>query len=135
MIIGTRFEFCLSDILLDKVDYDDIYAVIAQDLNLNDSRYMDTWWNIQIDPMAQHYSAGKNSLHLFSYDEVVSKILDLQTDNKLLRRDVGRPIGMLDILKSDGKVHWYQINLRELDMEPAVKLAWGHYKMLSGLCK
>ena len=135
MIIGTRFEFCLSDILLNAVEYDDIYAVVSQDLNLSDSSYMDTWWGIQIDPMTQHYSAGKNSLHLFSYDEVFAKILDLQTDNKLLRRESGRPLGMLDVLKSDGKVHWYQINLREKDMEPAVKMAWDHYRMLAGLCK
>ena len=135
MIIGTRFEFCLSDILLGSVNYDDVYAIVAQNLEFNNSRLMETWWEIQMDPMAQHYSAGRNSLHLFSFDEVFAKILDLQTDNRILKRETGSTLGMIDILRSDGKVHWYQINLREVDMEPAVKLAWDHYRMLAGLCK
>lgn len=135
MIIGTRFEFCLSDILLDTVKCEDVYAIVAQDLNFNDTRVMETWWEIQTDPMTQHYSTGKNSLHLFSFDEVFAKILDLQTDNKILKREAGSTLGMINVLRSDGKVHWYQINLREVDMEPAVKLAWDHYRMLAGLCK
>ena len=135
MIIGTRFEFCLSDILLGSVNYDDVYAIVAQDLDFNNTSLMDTWWEIQMNPMTQHYSTGKNSLHLFSFDEVFAKILDLQTDNKILKREAGSTLGMINVLRSDGKVHWYQINLREVDMEPAVKLAWDHYRMLAGLCK
>jgi len=42
---------------------------------------------------------------------------------------------MLTDVIDDGTEHWYQLTLREKDMEPAVKMAWDHYRMLAGLCK
>ena len=37
MIIGTRLEYCLSDILLNEVNIDDVYVIIADNqFNFND---------------------------------------------------------------------------------------------------
>ena len=136
MIIGTRLEYCISDLLLKTEPLDDVYVIVTDGyINFNDSVQVDEWWARQIDPMASHLSQGKNSLHLFDFEEVYHYILALIDDGTVVSRDVGQPSKLIDIMRAESKYHWYQINLREKDMEPAVKLAWDHYLMLAGLCK
>ena len=135
MIIGTRLEFCLSDILIGEVDISDVYSVISDGLNFNDSDQLESWWKDQLDPMTVHWSQGKNSLYLFDFDKVCNLITDLSLSGTLVTRDrvvAGRAI---ELNQMTDHSHWYNINLREKDMEPAVKLAWDHYLMLAGLCK
>ena len=61
MIIGTNFEFCLSDILLGNVSYKDIYVIICNgNVDFSDMGQVTHWWDRQMDPWTQHLSRGKN---------------------------------------------------------------------------
>lgn len=137
MIIGTRLEYCLSDILLDEVNVDDVYVIVADNqFNFNNLNSYSTWWDRQMDPMTQHLSRGKNSLHLFGYEECLLRVQQLVEEGKIAFRNDALVSKMLsDVIDSGDYEHWYQLNIREKDMDPAVKLAWDHYRMLAGLCK
>ena len=137
MIIGTRLEYCLSDILLGEVNIDDVYVIVADNqFNFNDLNSYSTWWDRQMDPMTQHLSRGKNSLHLFGYEECLIRVQQLVEEGKIAFRNDAIISKMLsDVIDSGEYEHWYQLTLREKDMEPAVKMAWDHYRMLAGLCK
>jgi hypothetical protein len=136
MIIGTRLEYCISDLLLKTESLEDVFVIVSDGLvNFSDSEQVEEWWSRQIDPMASHLSQGRNSLHLFELEEVHHYILALQDDGTIVTRHVLMPSKLINIMRADSKDHWYQVNLREKDMEPAVKMAWDHYRMLAGLCK
>ena len=137
MIIGTRLEYCLSDILLNEVNIDDVYVIVADNqFNFNDLNSYSNWWDRQMDPMTQHLSRGKNSLHLFGYEECLIRVQQLVEEGKIAFRNDAIISKMLsDVIDSGEYEHWYQLTLREKDMEPAVKMAWDHYRMLAGLCK
>ncbi len=136
MLLGTRLEYCISDLLLKKVDINNVYVIVGDTrINYHDFEAATHWWDRQLDPMTSHLSQGRNSLHLFDFEEVYHCIITLLDDGKLVIRDSVLPTKAYDIMMSDSKSHWYQINLREVDMEPAVKLAWDHYQILSGLCR
>ena len=88
MIIGTRLEYCLSDILLNEVDIDYVYVIIADNqFNFNDLNSYSSWWDRQMDPMTQHLSRGKNSLHLFGYEECLIRVQQLVEDGKIAFRN------------------------------------------------
>jgi hypothetical protein len=137
MIIGTRLEYCLSDILLNEVNIDDVYIIVADNqFDFKNLNSYSTWWDRQMDPMTQHLSRGKNSLHLFGYEECLIRVQQLVEEGKIAFRNDAIISKMLsDVIDSGEYEHWYQLTLREKDMEPAVKMAWDHYRMLAGLCK
>ena len=137
MIIGTRLEYCLSDILLGEVNIDDVYVIVADNqFDFKNLNSYSTWWDRQMDPMTQHLSRGKNSLHLFGYEECLIRVQQLVEDGKIAFRNDAIISKMLSDGIDNGEYeHWYQLTLREKDMEPAVKMAWDHYRMLAGLCK
>jgi hypothetical protein len=66
---------------------------------------------------------------------VYNLIIELKDNGTIVTRDKVNPSRAIEIQTMASSDHWYQINLREKDMEPAVKLAWDHYRMLAGLCK
>ncbi len=135
MILGTNLEFCLSDLLSEKVDIADVYSIIVNDINFSNSYNAENWWNNQLDPLTVHWSQGKNLLYLFDYDTVYNLIIELKDNGTIVSRNKVNPSRAIEIQTMASKDHWYQINLREEDMEPAVKLAWDHYQLLAGLCK
>jgi len=137
MIIGTRLEYCLSDILLGEVNIDDVYVIVADNqFDFKNLNSYSTWWDRQMDPMTQHLSRGKNSLHLFGYEECLIRVQQLIEEGKIAFRNDAIISKMLsDVIDNGETEHWYQLTLREKDMEPAVKMAWDHYRMLAGLCK
>jgi hypothetical protein len=137
MIIGTRLEYCLSDILLNEVNIDDVYVIVADNqFDFKNLNSYSTWWDRQMDPMTQHLSRGKNSLHLFGYEECLIRVQQLVEEGKIAFRNDAIISKMLsDVIDNGETEHWYQLTLREKDMEPAVKMAWDHYRMLAGLCK
>jgi hypothetical protein len=120
--------------LTHDVDIYDVYCIITE-INYNSSEQLDSWWLNQLDPMTVHWSQGKNSLHLFDFDTVCNLITDLSLSGILVTRDRIVASRAMELNQMDYHAHWYSINLREKDMEPAVKLAWDHYLMLAGLCK
>ena len=137
MIIGTRLEYCLSDILLGEVNIDDVYVIVADNqFDFKNLNSYSTWWDRQMDPMTQHLSRGKNSLHLFGYEECLIRVQQLVEEGKIAFRNDAIISKMLsDVIDNGETEHWYQLTLREKDMEPAVKMAWDHYRMLAGLCR
>lgn len=135
MMLGTNLEFCLSDLLSEKVDITDVYSIIVNNINFLDTNTVDNWWDNQLDPMTIHWSQGKNLLYLFDYDTVYDLIIELKDNGTIVTRDKINPSRAIEIQTMASSAHWYQINLREKDMEPAVKLAWDHYQLLAGLCK
>ncbi len=135
MILGTNLEFCVSDLLCEKVDISEVFSIITYDINFSNSSMAENWWNNQLDPMTVHWSQGKNLLHLFDYDTVYNLIVELKDNGTIVTRDKINPSRAIEIQTMASSDHWYQINLREKDMEPAVKLAWDHYQLLAGLCK
>jgi len=135
MILGTNLEFCVSDLLCEKVDISEVFSIITYNINFSNSSMVENWWNNQLDPMTVHWSQGKNLLHLFDYDTVYNLIVELRDNGTIVTRDKVNPSRAIEIQTMASSAHWYQINLREKDMEPAVKLAWDHYQLLAGLCK
>jgi hypothetical protein len=135
MILGTNLEFCVSDLLSEKVDISEVFSIITYNINFSNSSMAENWWNNQLDPMTVHWSQGKNLLHLFDYDTVYNLIVELRDNGTIVTRDKVNPSRAIEIQTMASSAHWYQINLREKDMEPAVKLAWDHYQLLAGLCK
>ena len=135
MILGTNLEFCVSDLLCEKVDISEVFSIITYNINFSNSSMAENWWNNQLDPMTVHWSQGKNLLHLFDYDTVYNLIVELKDNGTIVTRDKVNPSRAIEIQTMASSDHWYQINLREEDMEPAVKLAWDHYQLLAGLCK
>lgn len=135
MLLGTNLTYCISDILLKKVNFNDVYCIIAHDVNIKSIDAFTHWYDTQVDPMVINLSNGKNLFHLFDFEEVYHLCLTLYQDGVIVVRDTGNPINLLVRANQAARSHWYQINLREQDMEPAVKLAWDHYQMLAGLCK
>jgi hypothetical protein len=135
MILGTNLEFCVSDLLCEKVDISEVFSIITYNINFSNSSMAENWWNNQLDPMTVHWSQGKNLLHLFDYDTVYNLIIELKDNGTIVTRDKVNPSRAIEIQTMASSAHWYQINLREKDMEPAVKLAWDHYQLLAGLCK
>ena len=135
MILGTNLEFCVSDLLCEKVDISEVFSIITYNINFSNSSMAENWWNNQLDPMTVHWSQGKNLLHLFDYDTVYNLIVELKDNGTIVTRDKVNPSRAIEIQTMASSDHWYQINLREKDMEPAVKLAWDHYQLLAGLCK
>jgi hypothetical protein len=135
MILGTNLEFCVSDLLCEKVDISEVFSIITYNINFSNSSMAENWWNNQLDPMTVHWSQGKNLLHLFDYDTVYNLIVELKDNGTIVTRDKVNPSRAIEIQTMASSAHWYQINLREKDMEPAVKLAWDHYQLLAGLCK
>ena len=135
MILGTNLEFCVSDLLSEKVDISEVFSIITYNINFSNSSMAENWWNNQLDPMIVHWSQGKNLLHLFDYDTVYNLIVELKDNGTIVTRDKVNPSRAIEIQTMASSAHWYQINLREKDMEPAVKLAWDHYQLLAGLCK
>ena len=136
MLLGTRLSYCLSDILLKKVNISDVYAIIVQDeFDIKNMDKFTHWYDTQIDPMVINLSKGNNALHLFDFEEVYHLCLTLYEEGVIVVRETGNPISLLIKTKQSVIDHWYEITLREKDMEPAVKLAWDHYRMLAGLCK
>ena len=135
MILGTNLEFCVSDLLSEKVDISEVFSIITYNINFSNSSMVENWWNNQLDPMTVHWSQGKNLLHLFDYDTVYNLIVELRDNGTIVTRDKVNPSRAIEIQTMASSAHWYQINLREKDMEPAVKLAWDHYQLLAGLCK
>lgn len=135
MLLGTKLSYCISDILLKKVNIDDVYCIIAQEVNFKSMDSFTHWFDGQVDPMVINLSKGKNALHLFDFEEVYHLCLTLHSDGVIVVRDTGNPITLLTKVGQSVRNHWYQINLQEQDMEPAVKLAWDHYRMMAGLCK
>ena len=135
MILGTNLEFCVSDLLSEKVDITEVFSIITYNINFSNSSMAENWWNNQLDPMTVHWSQGKNLLHLFDYDTVYNLIVELRDNGTIVTRDKVNPSRAIEIQTMASSAHWYQINLREKDMEPAVKLAWDHYQLLAGLCK
>ena len=135
MILGTNLEFCVSDLLSEKVDISEVFSITTYNINFSNSSMAENWWNNQLDPMTVHWSQGKNLLHLFDYDTVYNLIIELKDNGTIVTRDKINPSRAIEIQTMASSAHWYQINLREKDMEPAVKLAWDHYQLLAGLCK
>ena len=135
MILGTNLEFCVSDLLSEKVDISEVFSITTYNINFSNSSMAENWWNNQLDPMTVHWSQGKNLLHLFDYDTVYNLIIELKDNGTIVTRDKVNPSRAIEIQTMASSDHWYQINLREKDMEPAVKLAWDHYQLLAGLCK
>lgn len=135
MLLGTKLAYCISDILLKKVNINDVYCILAQEVNFKSMDSFTHWFDGQVDPMVINMSRGNNALHLFDFEEVYHLCLTLYEDGVIVVRDTGNPIALLSRVGQSIADHWYQINLREKDMEPAVKLAWDHYRMLAGLCK
>lgn len=136
MLLGTRLSYCLSDILLKKVNISDVYAIIVQDeFDIKNMDKFTHWYDTQIDPMVINLSKGNNAMHLFDFEEVYHLCLTLYEEGVIVVRETGNPISLLIKTKQSVIDHWYEITLREQDMEPAVKLAWDHYRMLAGLCK
>jgi hypothetical protein len=135
MILGTNLEFCVSDLLSEKVDISEVFSITTYNINFSNSSMAENWWNNQLDPMTVHWSQGKNLLHLFDYDTVYNLIIELKDNGTIVTRDKVNPSRAIEIQTMASSAHWYQINLREKDMEPAVKLAWDHYQLLAGLCK
>lgn len=136
MIIGTKFDYCLSDLMLKTIDIDDVFVVVADSqINLNNTDSLTAWWDRQMDPMTQYYSRGKNSLHLFTFEDCYMKIQTMTEDGKLATRTDMLPSKMIDTITRSRGEHWFELQLRREDMDPAVELAWNHYQMLSGLCK
>ena len=125
----------MSDLLSEKVDITDVYSIIVNNINFLDTNTVDNWWDNQLDPMTIHWSQGKNLLYLFDYDTVYDLIIELKDNGTIVTRDKINPSRAIEIQTMASKSHWYRINLREEDMEPAVKLAWDHYRLLAGLCK
>lgn len=136
MLLGTRLEYCLSDLLSGTVSTEDVYLIVTSDsTNFSNSLESDEWWERSVDPMTLHLSQGKNYLHLYDYEDALQLIHVLLDEGKLVQRERGNPFHNIRRMQEDGRAHWYQINLREVDMVPAVKEAWEYYKMLAGLCK
>lgn len=136
MIIGTKFEYCLSDLMLGSVNIDDVYVVLMNtEFNYNNTDTVTHWWDRQMDPIASHLSQGKNSLYTFDFEDVWMKIQTMAEDGKLATRTEMLPSKMIDVMTRSRGDHWFELQLRNEDMEPAVKLAWEHYQMLAGLCK
>lgn len=136
MLLGTRLEYCLSDLLAGHVSIDDVYLIVTSDsTNFSNSLESDEWWDRSIDPMSLHISQGRNYLNLFDYEDALHLVHVLLDEGKLVQRERGNPFNNIRRMQEDNRAHWYQINLREVDMVPAVKEAWDYYLMLSGLCK
>ena len=135
MLLGTNISYCLSDILTKKVSADDVFGIISHGVDVNDMDKFTVWYDKQIDPYTIHFSGGKNSLHLFDFDEIYDLCLTLYTDGVILSQDSEPVTATFARHIKLGADHWYQINLRDETMEPAVKLAWDYYRMLAGLCK
>ena len=136
MMIGTKLEYCLSDILLGDIDVNDVYVIIADNqFEFNNMNTVSHWWDRQMDPMTSHLSRGRNSLHLFGFEECWIRIQNLVEDGKIAFRNETLPTKLIEIMDQSKGEHWFEINLREKDMTPAVKMAWDHYRMLAGLCK
>jgi len=137
MIIGTRFSYCLSDVMLQRIDINDIYCIIAEnEFDLNSTDSLTIWWDRQMDPMARHYTKGKNNLHLFDFEDCYMKIQTMAEDGKLAFRKDALPSKLLaNIMHQTDGEHWFELAPRQSHVSPAVKLAWDHYCMLSGLCK
>ena len=136
MIIGTRFSYCFSDIMLGEVDINDVYVItVDNEFNLNSTDSLTHWWDRQMDPMTSHMSQGKNSLHLFDFEECYMKIQTMAEDGKLAFRQDTLPSKLSDIMHQSKGEHWFELAPRQSHSDPAVKLAWDHYLMLAGLCK
>lgn len=137
MIIGTRFAYCLSDIMLGEVDVNEVYVItIDNEFNLlNSTDSLTHWWDRQMDPMTSHWSQGKNSLHLFDFEECYMKIQTMAEDGKLAFRQDTLPSKLSDIMHQNKGAHWFELAPKQSHTEPAVKLAYDHYVMLTGLCK
>lgn len=136
MIIGTHLEYCLSDIMDGTVNTDDVHVIISDGrINWDSTEAAANWWDRQMDPWSMHLTQGKNSLNTHTFEEVYMKIHTLIDMGKLAFRGDVFPGHISDIVALTVHKHWYEMTLRPVDMEPAVKLAWDHYRMLAGLCK
>lgn len=137
MIVGLRLEFCLSDIVSGIEKMEDVYCIIADgNVNFRNMDQVTHWWDKQLDPWTSHLSQGKNSLHLYEFEDVYQTMLVLMDEGKIAFKDYVLPSVVAEAtVRESHTPHWFDFALREKDMEPAVKLAYDHYIMLAGLCK
>lgn len=132
MLIGFELIRCLSDILEQKVEYDDVTLIITCiDYDFRKQEDYDEFWRHLMDPVQIMYAAGRHTLHMFDKEEVHMLIDDLLYDGKLIIRERRYILDSLSTLDA----YWYEIIPTVEHMTPAVKDAWEYFRMLEALCR
>jgi type III secretory pathway component EscR len=122
MIVGLRLEFCLSDIVSGIEKMEDVYCIIADgNVNFRNMDQVTHWWDKQLDPWRSLLSQGKNSLHLYEFEDVYQTMLVLMDEGKIAFKDYVLPSAFREAtIRESHDPHWFDFALREKDMEPAV---------------
>lgn len=126
MKIGFSFSRCIRDIIDGKVDKDDVICIIAR-TNFdphNEQHWKQIWEGYTYGGLS--YAEWAN--HSEQEDEFYALVLDLY-NNGIIHQprqyENGSPRKMNE--------HWYELNVRPVDMSPGVKNAYEKYRLLAGI--
>ena len=128
MKIGLLFGPCVKDILLDKVKDKDIGCIFV------DGSFS---WNSHPDDF-QGILQDWLQLKGFNEDIVYDTIDLLQLTGKLVKATNNEKSHFWEYFSKfnqTGYHHWCDIVVSPEFSTPAVKSAWEHYQIVSGLCK
>jgi len=128
MKIGLLFGPCVKDILLDKVKDKDVGCIFV------DGSFS---WNSHPDDF-QGIRQNWLQLKEFNEDIVYDTIDLLQLSGKLVKTTNNEKSHFwenFNKFERTGYHHWCDIVASPEFSTPAVKSAWEHYQIVSGLCK
>lgn len=131
MMIGINFQACIRDVVNDKVSEDEVTIIVAptdlHQMGLEDSNMWDAYWKRNTASASQAWK-GLDS------EVVYNQVLFFYETGVLFSpaNDFWRwSNGYFSATTAD----WYDLSPSEDKSTPAVREAWEHYKILSGLCK
>ncbi len=125
MKVGFSYSRCVRDIVDGKVDITDVVVIIARtdfDPN-NDAHWQSIWEGYTYGGM--NYAEWAN--HTDKEDEFRTITKNLYNYGKLHQpRKFGARAERMN-------EHWYDLTVRQIDMNPSVKKAYENYRMLAGI--
>lgn len=121
MLIGLSISKCITDIMQQKINPDDVLLIIGRtDFHLEN-----------IDTLIDQYQSYRGDWYDFDIDALKELLTQLYKDGKIHQP---RQFGAYPRSAPRGK-HWFRVILEPQDLSETAQKAWDRYLLLAGLTK
>lgn len=119
MLIGLSVSKCISDIMEQKVNPDDVLVIIGR-----------THFNLeQIDSLIAQYQYYRSEWYDYDRDKLRDLLISLFKEGKIHQP---RQFGAQPTRVPWGQ-HWLRVTLEPQDLSESAQKAWDRYVLLAGL--
>ena len=121
MLIGLSISRCITDIMEQKINPDDVLLIIGRT-----DFYLE-----HLDTLIDQYQTYRGDWYDFDRNDLKGILTRLYTEGKIHQP---RQFGAYPHSASRGK-HWLRVMLEPQDLSESAQKAWDRYVLLAGLTK